>query len=168
MSQEERVLGESAVDEYPIDATGGLPQVTGSAPKPAPSAVPGVNYTYSDFLYTFAFDSYGNPTIAYDFDVINQSIQMILSTSPGERVMLPLFGCNINSYIFEACTPLNARLLELDIEDALAEFENRVIVTGVVVTISINQQAFYITINYTLAATGQPSTYQAQLQTQTL
>ena len=33
---------------------------------------------------------------------INQSLEILLSTSLGERVMLPKYGCNLQDYQFES------------------------------------------------------------------
>ncbi|MGB1216714.1 MAG: GPW/gp25 family protein [Saprospiraceae bacterium] len=46
---------------------------------------------------------------------IRQSLFILLSTRPGERIVNPLFGCRIHDYLFE---PLNSATL-LMIEDAV-------------------------------------------------
>src|SRR5437870_4307211 len=39
--------------------------------------------------------------------LIQQSIWIILATAPGERQMLPAFGCGIHRYVFAPNTPAN-------------------------------------------------------------
>lgn len=58
--------------------------------------------------------------------LIRASLQRIMMTSPGERVMTPTFGCDLRKYIFEP----NDSVLEIDIKftiiKAIQEFEPRV------------------------------------------
>ncbi len=164
-----RIIDGAVIDFYDIDG-GAAANQFGTAPtNPAsngPSTLPGVSFTFSDFLFTMSINANGVPTIQYDFDDIAQSIQTILSTSPGERMMLPTFGCNVPSYVFEPCNTFTARNLAADIKDALIEWENRISVTNVTVTPSPTQHAFYIDIKYSLIFGGVPQTFTAQLQTQ--
>ena len=65
---------------------------------------------------------------------INQSLEILLSTSLGERVMQPTFGCNLGDYQFE---PVNSNLLAFVkglVERALLFHEPRIIVENVTVT----------------------------------
>ena len=43
-----------------------------------------------------------------DEEDINQSLNILLSTSLGERVMQPRYGCNLEDYLFE---PLSITIL---------------------------------------------------------
>ena len=65
---------------------------------------------------------------------INQSLQILLSTSLGERVMQPTYGCNLLDYQFE---PLNSNLLAFirsTVERALLYHEPRIIVENISIT----------------------------------
>jgi phage baseplate assembly protein W len=65
---------------------------------------------------------------------INQSIYILLSTSLGERVMQPQYGCNLSDYQFE---PVNSNLLAFLkdlVENALLYHEPRIIVEEVNIT----------------------------------
>jgi phage baseplate assembly protein W len=58
-----------------------------------------------DFLgrgwrYPPAIDPAGGVALSRDADKIRQSINIILSTAKGERVMRPDFGCDIHSFVF--------------------------------------------------------------------
>ena len=57
---------------------------------------------------------------------IEESIVLILSTAPGERPMLPAFGCGIHDLVFE---PNDARTIALVVHlvrEALTRFEARI------------------------------------------
>lgn len=53
--------------------------------------------------------------------LIRASIQRILMTEPGERVMLPEFGCNIRKFCFEP----NTKVLEIEIKNEILTALNR-------------------------------------------
>ena len=64
---------------------------------------------------------------------IQQSLQIILSTLPGERVLAPDFGANLDRLLFE---PLDATLVSLMqdiIETALIRHESRIVVNNVLI-----------------------------------
>jgi uncharacterized protein len=62
---------------------------------------------------------------------IRQSIWIILSTAPGERLMLPDFGCGIHDLVFEANTASLRRIVEEHTRDALIRWEPRIDVLDV-------------------------------------
>jgi phage baseplate assembly protein W len=62
---------------------------------------------------------------------IRQSIWLILSTAPGERQMLPEFGCGIHELVFEANTAAMRGVLAGKVRDALARWEPRIDVLDV-------------------------------------
>ena len=65
---------------------------------------------------------------------INQSLKILLSTSLGERVMLPTYGCNLKDYQFEA---LNSNLLAFirsEVDRAILYHEPRILVENISIT----------------------------------
>lgn len=64
-------------------------------------------------------------TSAYEED-IKESIQIILRTAKGERVMRPTFGCSISDYHFSVLDDTTMRLIETSIEEAIRVWEPRV------------------------------------------
>ena len=61
----------------------------------------------------------------YDKD-IQQSIWIILSTSKGERVMRPDFGCGIHDLVFEVINTTSMAEIEASVREALGLFEPRI------------------------------------------
>jgi phage baseplate assembly protein W len=57
---------------------------------------------------------------------IQQSIWIILSTSKGERVMRPDFGCGIHDLVFEVINTTTLTEIEAGVREALALFEPRI------------------------------------------
>ena len=62
---------------------------------------------------------------------IRQSIWIILSTAPGERVMLPEFGCGIHDLAFEANTASLRGLVQERVRASLIRWEPRIDVIDV-------------------------------------
>lgn len=64
-------------------------------------------------------------------EAIRQSIWMILSTSPGERVMRPDFGCGIHDLVFGVHDAGTVGRVCTAVRDALADWEPRIDVLDV-------------------------------------
>jgi phage baseplate assembly protein W len=80
--------------------------------------------------------------------IIRQSIETILDTEPGERVMLPTFGCGLRRYLMEPNTTATRAAMQQDIEDALGRWEPRIRLTGVAVTPGEDPALVWIEIAY--------------------
>lgn len=57
---------------------------------------------------------------------IEQSLNIIINTIPGERIMRPEFGCSIKDYVFETNDPTYMRMLKDAVYDALLYNEPRI------------------------------------------
>lgn len=64
-------------------------------------------------------------------EAIRQSIWMILSTAPGERVMRPDFGCGIHDFVFDVHDAGTAGRICRRVREALANWEPRIDVLDV-------------------------------------
>lgn len=90
----------------------------------------------NDFLgvglhFPLALDEFGQLQLARQEESIRQSIWMILSTSRGERMMRPDFGCAIHDLVFGVNSAATAGEVEGAVEDALIEWEPRIDVLSV-------------------------------------
>ena len=88
-------------------------------------------------------------------DDIQSSLQVLLATKLGERVMQPLFGCNLDAMVFELLdTTLKTEMKNL-IERAILFFEPRINIDK----IDIDSQndlngVVIITVNYVVRSTN--------------
>lgn len=57
---------------------------------------------------------------------IAQSLFIILSTTPGERVMNPKFGCNLQAIVFKSLDETTKQEIITMVEDAVLNYEPRV------------------------------------------
>jgi Bacteriophage baseplate protein W len=63
---------------------------------------------------------------------IASSLHILLSTTPGERVMQPLYGCNLSELLFESLDTRMKTLMADKVESAILYHEARVILESVV------------------------------------
>lgn len=78
---------------------------------------------------------------------IQNSIISILTTSPGEKLLNPLFGCNFGDLLFLPVTESRARLIGQSILDSITRFEPRVKVINVNVEPVFDDSTYIITIS---------------------
>jgi phage baseplate assembly protein W len=64
--------------------------------------------------------------MAAEAEVVRQSIWMILSTAPGERLMRPDFGCGIHDLVFAPINAGTAGRIIGDVQRALTTWEPRI------------------------------------------
>jgi phage baseplate assembly protein W len=66
-----------------------------------------------------------------DAEKIRQSIWLLLSTAPGERLMLPDFGCGIHDLVFEPSSAALRGSLQVRVLETLQRWEPRIDVLDV-------------------------------------
>lgn len=95
------------------------------------------------------------PTVS-GMEIIRQSVETILDTEPGERVMLPAFGCGLRRYLMEPNTLTTRTAMREDIVVALGRWEPRIEVTNVAVTAGAEPSLVWIEIAYVRLADLRP------------
>lgn len=88
---------------------------------------------------------------------IRQNITIILGTRPGERQMLPEFGCRIGELLFSANTRAVSQKASRFVMDALARWESRIAVERVDATLD-EAGALRVAVVYRVLATGELQT----------
>lgn len=84
---------------------------------------------------------------------IQESIRIILLTSPGERVMMPDFGAGLKRFWFQPNTVTTHRLIMEEITQSLNQWEPRIEVDSVdIEEDDKDPMAANVTIQYTLVA----------------
>jgi len=64
---------------------------------------------------------------------IKQSLEILLSTPKGERIMLPDFGCDIQSFLFDSINNSKMHLLKEMIKSSILKYEPRVKLNDVII-----------------------------------
>ncbi len=103
------------------------------------------------------FDKGGTNSVAMisGEEDIRQSLQIIVSTGIGERVMQPDFGAQLIDLMFDSITVSLASLIEDRIRTAIFQFEPRVDLNTVNVdTDEQNEGVVLIDVDYTVVSTN--------------
>ena len=86
----------------------------------------------------------------YDANAVLNSIKNILTTSPGEKLLNPLFGVDLRDYLFDPVTETRAFFLGTDLYNGLTEQEPRITIDRVDVVAAIDDQQYDIDLNISI------------------
>jgi phage baseplate assembly protein W len=98
-------------------------------------------------------------TMVRDTQDIDESLHILLSTTIGERVMQPLYGCNLKQFLFE---PTNASIeaeIEKVVEDAILYFEPRIRLDKLQLDTDAEEGRMEIMVEYTIKASNSRSNF---------
>lgn len=96
---------------------------------------------------------------------IRESIRIVLTTEPGERLMLPAFGAGLQRFLFEPNTVTTHRRIEEAVVQSLDRWEPRIKVNEVSVQPDGQDgQAALVTVRYTLVANRASDQVQLRVQ----
>lgn len=81
-------------------------------------------------------------------ELIRQSVRTILDTEPGERIMVPGFGCGLRRYLMAPNTLATRTAMAADIRDALQAWEPRIQLTEVTVAPGEDLELVWVDVAY--------------------
>jgi uncharacterized protein len=109
----------------------------------------------SGLAFPLQVDRRGGVALAHDEQDIDQAIQLILGTAPGERPMRPEFGCGVHDFVFDTIDAGTVGRMEEAIRSALSRWEPRIEVRSVDFDVSQAVNGILaIDIGYTVRATN--------------
>lgn len=98
-------------------------------------------------------------TVSGELD-IKQSLEILMTTSPGERVLRSDFGCGITAMSFENMTVTMMTKLKRLIEKSILKYEPRIDLENVSLKNSIELEGIlYIQIHYRVRTTNSRSNF---------
>ena len=128
-----------------------------------------MNTTFNSFLGTgwafpVEFDrEAATVEMVSDYQDIEQSLNILLSTTLGERVLQPEYGCNLNDYMFESLSSTLIGIIKHHVENAILYYEPRIVAENVDVTSSdsfdLIEGKFTITVEYSIPETNSRFNY---------
>jgi uncharacterized protein len=104
--------------------------------------------------FPFSVDNAGFPAEATTAEHVEQMIEQILFTRPGERVNLPEFGCGVQALIFGPMSVELATALRARVEASIQRWMPAIVQLGST-EIAQDGSTLTLTIIYTLTATGE-------------
>ena len=99
----------------------------------------------------------GTVEMVRDEEDIRQSLQILLSTSLGERVMQPGYGCNLRDYQFEPVSNTFLGFLKDMVDRAILFFEPRILVENIEINqadFTDNGEILLISVDYVISGTN--------------
>jgi phage baseplate assembly protein W len=109
----------------------------------------------SGLAFPLQVDRRGGIALATDETDIEQAIELILGTAPGERPMRPEFGCGVHDFVFDSIDASTIGHMEEAIRDALDHWEPRVVVETVEFDLSsVDEGRLMIDIGYRIRVTN--------------
>ncbi len=107
--------------------------------------------------YPLSIDRSGRTASAADDAHVEQMIEQLLFTAPGERVMRPTFGCGLRQLLFEPNSELLASTTQLLVQSSLQQWLGNVIdVIGV--DIIAEDSTLSVTVSYAVRKSGDQRT----------
>jgi phage baseplate assembly protein W len=86
---------------------------------------------------------------------IDQAVQIILGTAPGERPMRPEFGCEVHDHLFDTIDAAMIGRLDAAIRAALDRWEPRIEITDIDYDLDrVGEGRLDVTIGYRIRATN--------------
>lgn len=107
-----------------------------------------------DFPPTF-LEKKGEIKMISDVEDIEKSLQIIVTTRRGERIMRPKFGCDLTDKIFENLNATQINIMKNRVEEAIILYEPRIDVIKIALdTQNILEGKFLIKVEYIIRATN--------------
>jgi phage baseplate assembly protein W len=85
----------------------------------------------SGWAFPPSIDAQGGLALTKGYTELDQAILIILTTTPGQRVMRPTFGCRLHELVFAPNDSHTAARARRYVEEALGMWEPRIRVTEV-------------------------------------
>jgi uncharacterized protein len=105
----------------------------------------------------------GSVELVSNEEDIRQSLNILLSTTLGERVMQPRYGCDLTNYIFETMNSSVIGYLKDRVKNAILYFEPRIVAEKIEVTsadsFDLIEGKFTISIDYSIPGTNSRFNY---------
>jgi uncharacterized protein len=96
----------------------------------------GVAHIGEGFAFPVSVDAQGRIVRASDTELIDRSIELVLSTAKGERLMRPEFGSTLHTFLFKPLNQANRGRMATAVKQALQQWEPRIRVLSVAVDVA--------------------------------
>lgn len=95
-----------------------------------------------------------SPRLSQDEQDIQQSLMILLSTIPGERIMHPEYGCYLHRMVFEQLSPTTFTEIKTCIREAILFFESRIDLLKIDIQAEPQQGRLMINLTYRIITTN--------------
>lgn len=118
------------------------------------------NFLGTGWGFPVSVDSQGRIVRVDEVDAINRSIQLILGTAKGERLMRPDFGSDLFNFLFQPLSAINKGRMATTVKSALQKWEPRIRVMDVAVSSNPrNAATALISVEYKVRSNNTKANY---------
>jgi phage baseplate assembly protein W len=120
---------------------------------------------YSDLDLTFRRLPVTNDVaLSYDEQAVIRSVRNLLLTGFYERPFQPNLGSNLNKLLFEPADQLTSNLIESEVRNVISNFEPRVTINSINVTITPDENSFNLSMTFFVGNNTRATTVTLLLQ----
>lgn len=120
---------------------------------------------YSDLDLTFNRTPVkGDVALSYDAQAVIRSVRNLLSTNFYERPFQPQLGSNLGALLFEPASAMTANLLKDEITNTITNYEPRVKINSIDVSLLPDGNSFSATISFYIGNNTTPTAFNLLLQ----
>jgi hypothetical protein len=110
------------------------------------------NYSFVDVQLDFDNPIKRDVIANYDEQAISNSLVNLFNTIPGQNLLNPTYGLNLINYAFEPATEATGRAIGNHIIQNVNNFEPRVLVQNINITVNKDEQTFTIVLSILIPA----------------
>lgn len=119
---------------------------------------------WSEIDRRFVQDAQGTLKVAENVRAVMSSIDCILKTRKGERVMLPEFGSSLASVIFEPINATAVKFLSRSLKDDIERWDDRVLITSLDIYPDPDSNLISITILFRIKGLDNILKYETEIK----
>jgi uncharacterized protein len=117
----------------------------------------GEQFVGSGWAFPLRTDATGGIALVSREREIDESIRLILGTTPGERPMRPEFGCRVHDFVFAPPDSSTAGQMAYEVRLSLERWEPRIDIGDIVVRFdAVASGTLYIDILYSVKGSNDP------------
>ena len=110
-----------------------------------------ISKVFKDVSASFQINPLNYDLIAlHNENAIARSIRNLILTRPGERPFNPILGSNVSALLFDSLDQITASNIKSEIVTTIENFEPRVKLDEVIVKPNLDNNAFDVSIRYTV------------------
>ena len=123
-----------------------------------------IQEVWSDIDHRLIQDSQGQLKKAINVQAVMTSIDNILRTYRGERVMLPQFASGLRGIVFESMSDTLLKYLSQEVREMITLWDSRVTVTSIGISSNPDQQAIQVAVTFVIKGYGEIFRYETSLK----
>lgn len=120
---------------------------------------------WSELHHEIILDSAGEVKRVINEQAVRSSLDNILRTSRGERVMLPSFGVGIEDVLFDQVSQSTASEIASRIKENINTWDDRVVINAVDFNLQPDSNAMGISLSFSIAGYSNMFQYEATVGT---